>query len=291
MKISIVIIVGNESNYIKKCLEALLSQSYQEFEIVALDNGSTDGTGKIIKSFDDKRIKYIYEPSNCGIAELRNIGIRKSAGEYIFFTDGDCVPNKHWLEEGMSILETKTYVGVEGKTYYESQQKITISDCNIYQFGAGEFMTCNVAYSRNILEKVNYFDPAFKYGHEDRDLALRVMKFGEICFSPDMLVAHQRKRLTPKVLFKKSRHVEDMVYLIKKHGLDEHKKYGWQERRNKNILYPKKLLFILCPLLLILTERYTSINDLILGVFRYISYAYERILIWKSAVKNRVFII
>ena len=291
MKISIIIVVRNESNYIKKCLDALLHQSYQEFEIIVLDNGSADGTGNIINSFTDKRIKYIYEPQDFGIAELRNIGINKSVGEYIFFTDADCIPEKHWLEEGRSALETKAYVGVEGKTYYESQQKITIADLNIYQFAAGEFMTCNIAYTRNILERVDYFDPAFKYGHEDRDLALRVMKHVKIYFLPDMLVSHQKKRLIPKTLFKRAKRVEDMVYLIKKHGWQKQKKYGWQEQRNKNILYPKKLLFMICPPLLILTERYTTLNDLVLGLFKYICYIYERVLIWKSAIKMRVFVI
>lgn len=282
MKISVVIIVKNESKYIKNCLAALFKQSYQNFEIIVINNGSTDGTVEIINSLEDKRIKCFCEHQG-GIAALRNLGVKKAIGEYIFFTDGDCIPDKHWLEEGLKVLETGEYVGVEGKTYYESQQKSTISDCSTHQFIAGEFMTCNIAYTRNILEKVNYFDPRFKYGHEDRDLAFRVLKFGKIYFSQDMLVAHQKKKLSVKALFNRARRAENMVYFIKKHG-------RYADIR-KNILYPQKLAAILCPPLLIFAESYSTFYDLIFGFFKYVYFIYERALIWKAAIKNRIFVI
>lgn len=284
MKISVVIIIKNESKYINNCLEALFEQSYQDFEIIVIDNGSTDGTEEIILDLSkNRKIKYFYKPSECGIAELRNSGIKKAVGEYIFFTDGDCIPSKYWLEEGLKVLETEKCIGVEGKTYYESQQKVTVSDYNTHNLVAEGYMTCNIAYARNVLEKVNYFDPAFKYGHEDRDLAFRVKKFGNICFSRYMLVFHQKKKLSVKGLFCRAKRAENMVYFIKKHG-----KYT---DVYKNILYPKTLLFILCPPLLILTDSYLALSDLIFGFFKYISFVYERIFIWKAAIKNRIFII
>lgn len=285
MMVSIVIIVKNESKYIKNCLEALLKQSYQEFEIIAVDNGSTDRTGEIINSLEDKRIKYFYEPSKYGIAKLRNFGVMKAIGEYIFFTDADCIPNSHWLEEGLKVLETKEYVGVEGKTYYEFKQKITISDSNTCQFIPGEFMTCNVAYTRNILKKVNYFDPDFKHAYEDRDFAFRVMKLGNIHFSQDMLVSHQQKKLSVKALFNRVKRVENMVYFIKKHG-----RYAYPYLY-KYILWPKELLFILCPPLIFLTQSYSTFNDLIIGFLKFALIIYGRILILKAAIKNRIFVI
>ncbi|MEE8329337.1 MAG: hypothetical protein V3R54_05345, partial [Thermodesulfovibrionia bacterium] len=185
--------------------------------------------------------------------------------------------------------KTGNYVGVEGKTYYESQKKITISDSDTKQFVAGKFMTCNIAYTRKIIEKVNYFEPAFKYGHEDRDLAFRVMKFGRIYFSEDMLVSHQRKKLSVEALFNRSKRAENMVYFIKKHGI--HSITDSIEYRYKNILYPKKLLLILCPPILIVTNSYNSFYDLAFGFLNYVAIIYERVLIWKAAIKNRIFIL
>jgi len=283
MKVSVVVIVKNEVRFIRDFLGALSQQSYQDFEVIIVDNASNDGTAEIINSFADTRIKYFYEPSQLGIANLRNIGIKKAQGAYIFFTDGDCIPTKYWLEEGLKALEKDEYLGVEGKTFYESQKEITVSDYNTHQFVPGEFMTCNMAYTRDILEKVNYFDPAFKYGHEDRDLAFRVLSYGKIYFCPQMLVGHQKKILTVKDLFRKARWSANAVDFIKKHKV--------HPRLKLRILFPGRLLIIFFPIILIFAVGYQSLHDIIIGFFKYFAYIYERILIWKSAVRNKIFII
>lgn len=284
MKISIVVVVKNELKYIKKCMDALSCQSFQDFEIIVIDNGSTDGTGEILNSLEDKRVKYFYEPLNLGMSGLRNRGIEKTSGRYIFFTDGDCVPSRHWLEEGLGILESGEYVGVEGKTYYDTQQKITISDYNTCQLVAGEFMTCNIAYTRDVLKKVNHFDPVFRYGYEDRDLASRVQKHGKIHFSQDMLVFHQKKKLSIKALYNRIvKRAEDKIYFIKKHG--------WDVGLYKNILSPHTYITILCPPWLIINESYDSVYDVLLVFLKYIFLIYQRIIIWKTAVKYGIFII
>jgi len=283
MKVSVIVIVKNEAKFINCLLEALTQQTYQGFEIIIVDNASSDGTKEIIHSSRDNRIKYLHEPSQCGLASLRNLGIQRAAGDYIFFTDGDCVPARNWLEQGLKVLETGEYVGVEGMTFYESQSEVTVSDYNTHQFMAGQFMSCNIAYRRDILEKVNCFDPVFKYGHEDRDLAYRVLQLGKIYFSSHMLVSHQKKRLTAKALFNRAKWSENAVDFIKRHKTHPGLK--------KRVLYPQRLIIIFCPFILIFSVSYRTLYDLRLGFFKYISYIYERILIWKAAARNKIFII
>ncbi|ODS32212.1 MAG: family 2 glycosyltransferase SpsQ [Candidatus Scalindua rubra] len=283
MKVSVVLIVFNERKYIKKCIDALLRQTFLDFEIIVINNGSTDGTGEIINSYNDTRIKYFVENSKCGLSRLRNIGIEKSGGEYVFFTDGDCIPNKYWLEEGLRTLQDRKYVGVEGKTYYESANT-TISNV-VMESHKGFYMTCNIGYRREVLDKINCFNPSFTYGHEDRDLAIRVLKYGEICFSEDMIVVHQLKKLSIKRLFTLAERAGNMVYLLKING----KESGGQLR--KNILYPNNLLIILFPPLLILGKTFRSKYDLLLAFFQYFAYIYERIVIWKAAIRYRIFIL
>ncbi len=283
MKISVVIVVKNEERFIRSLLGSLLRQSYEEFELIIIDNNSTDKTSSIIKSFSDQRIKYFFESSSCGLARLRNLGISKAKGEYIFFTDGDCAPDKHWIEEGLKVLETGEYVGVSGKTYYESEGEVTVSDCNTHQFVDGQFMSCNVVYRRDILERVNYFDPVFEYSHEDRDLAYRVLKVGKIYFSADMLVAHKKKRLSIEGLLNRAKRTVNEVDFIKRH-----KKHP---RLKGFIFYPRRLLIIFCPIVLIFVVSYRGPYDLIYGFLKYFVYIYERFLIWKAALRNKIFII
>ncbi len=283
MKVSVILIVYNERKYIKKCIDALLRQSFLDFEIIVVDNGSTDGTGEIINSYNVTRIKYYVENSRCGLSKLRNIGIEKSVCEYVFFTDGDCIPNKYWLEEGLRALQDRKYVGVEGKTYYESANT-TISNVVMESY-KGFYLTCNIGYRREVMDRINYFDTNFMYGHEDRDLAIRALKYGEICFSEDMIVVHQLKRLSIRKLFTLAKRAGNMVYLLKVNG----KGAGGQLR--KNILYPNNLLIILFPPLLVFGKTFRSGYDFILAFFQYFAYIYERIIIWEAAIKYRIFIL
>lgn len=283
MKVSVVLIVFNEKRYIKKCIDALVRQTFWDFEIIVIDNGSTDGTGEIINSYRNARINYFVENSRCGLSNLRNIGIERSEGEYVFFTDGDCIPNKYWLEEGVRTLQDRKYIGVEGKTYYESA-KTTISNVVMESY-KGYYLTCNIGYRRETLDKINYFNPRFIYGHEDRDLAIRSLKYGELYFSEDMIVVHQLKKLTIKRLFALAKRAGDMVCLLKIHGK------GSGVKLRMNILYHNNLLIILCPPLLILGRTLRSRDDIVIAFFQYFAYIYERFVICKAAIENRIFIV
>jgi len=183
----------------------------------------------------------------------------------------------------LAVLEKEGFLGLEGKTYYESQPETTVSDYNTRQFLPGEFMTCNIAYRRDVLEKVNCFDPKFNYGHEDRDLAYRVLELGKIGFCPQMLVAHQKKLLTVGSLFRKARWASNAVDFIKKHK--------FHPRFKKRIVFPERLLIIIFPFILIFTVSYRSFYDFKIGFFKYLAYIYERLLIWRAAWRNRIFIV
>ncbi|MBN1794101.1 MAG: glycosyltransferase family 2 protein [Candidatus Omnitrophica bacterium] len=279
MKISILLIARDEERFIARCLESLLRQGVRDFELIVLDNGSTDGTAEAIRRFNDTRIRYITESFPRGLGALRNRAVGEARGKYIFFTDADCVPHKNWLAEGLAVLEKGGCVGVEGRTFYEAQGRVTIADGDVHQFVPGEYMTCNCAYTREALETAGFFDPAFIYGHEDRDLGWRIAKLGKICFAPDMLVTHQRRVLSVKTFFDRARRAEDMVRFLKKHG-------GYPR-----VLYPRRLLMILFPPLLLLSDSYMSPRDLLFFFIKYAALIYERLLIWKEALRNKVVVL
>ena len=87
--ISVVVPVYNKQNSIKRCIESVLKQSYINWELLLIDDGSTDNSAKIIQPYlKDDRIHY-YHKENGGVSSARNMGIRKAKGEWIIFLDSD----------------------------------------------------------------------------------------------------------------------------------------------------------------------------------------------------------
>ncbi|MCF6308043.1 MAG: glycosyltransferase [Flavobacteriaceae bacterium] len=123
--ISIVMATFNGEEYIGEAIESVLSQTYKNFEIIIIDDGSTDETSKIINSFKDDRIKYVKKEHNSGIADSLNIGISLAKGEYIARMDDDdvCMPNRFELQ--VNVLNKNKNIIVCGTNVY-SKNKLKI---------------------------------------------------------------------------------------------------------------------------------------------------------------------
>ena len=96
--ISIIVPIYNAEKYLNKCIKSLINQTKQELEFVLVNDGSTDTSEDIIKSYKDKRIKY-FKNKNQGIGKTRNFGIDKATGKYIMFLDSDDYLATHACEE------------------------------------------------------------------------------------------------------------------------------------------------------------------------------------------------
>ena len=106
--VSVVMTVRNVEKYIANCIKSILDQTFNNFEIVIIDDMSNDNTNNIIEKFNDKRIKCFKNMKWLGISKSRNRGLNHATGEYIFFTDGDCTVSKNWIEEGLKFLKDPT---------------------------------------------------------------------------------------------------------------------------------------------------------------------------------------
>lgn len=100
MKYSIIVPVYNVEKYLKNCLDSILSQTYKNFEVIIVNDGSPDNSQKIIDDYKkrDKRIK-AYKKENGGLSSARNFGIKKAKGEFLLFVDSDDDINKELLEK------------------------------------------------------------------------------------------------------------------------------------------------------------------------------------------------
>ena len=100
--ISIIIPVYNSEKYLKECLDSVINQTYNNLEIIVVNDGSTDNSLQIIQSYKDNRIKLINK-ENGGVSSARNVGLKQATGEYIMFVDSDdCLTNNSVVEELIS---------------------------------------------------------------------------------------------------------------------------------------------------------------------------------------------
>ena len=132
-KVSIIIPVYNTEQYIEKCLNSILDQSYDDYEIIIVNDGSTDNSIKIIDNYVKKYNQKIfaYTKKNEGVSIARNFGVEKSSGEFITFVDSDDYIDKHMLEKMINKAESDNFDMVICNLLYIYPQKSVVGKNNI----------------------------------------------------------------------------------------------------------------------------------------------------------------
>lgn len=111
MNVTIAIPTFNRSRYIGKAIESVLEQTYQDFELLVIDNASTDNTEDVVHSFVDKRIRYVKNEKNIGIIGNWNKCVQLSSGKYLTILGDDDILSKRFLEESMAVHNSHPTVG------------------------------------------------------------------------------------------------------------------------------------------------------------------------------------
>ncbi len=199
MNVSVIVPVYNAHESINRCIEALLDQTYQreKYEVIVVDDGSTDGTADIIKDYP---VKYIYQ-KNQGPAAARNKGAKQARGDIILFTDSDCVAANNWIEEMVRPFQSTEVVAVKG-VYRTNQKSLTARFAQIEFEERFEMLkkvksidmvdTYSAAFRREIFLKEGGFDESFPVANnEDTELSYKISKAGyKMVFNPNALVYH-----------------------------------------------------------------------------------------------------
>ncbi|WP_213804592.1 glycosyltransferase family 2 protein [Granulicella sp. dw_53] len=139
-QISVIVPAYNEASHLEKCLQALANQSLSEFEVVVIDNGSTDHTPDIAKTFMSTLNLKVLSKQRESISAARNYGASLSKGAIVAFLDADCEPQPDWLENGIKdstqnavwgahyrIPENSTWVGKIWNKYQATEQEGEVS--------------------------------------------------------------------------------------------------------------------------------------------------------------------
>ena len=105
LMISVIVPVYNTEQYLPRCIESILSQSFTDFELLLIDDGSTDGSGKICDAYAEKdnRIR-VFHKENGGVSSARNMGLDEAKGEWVYFVDSD----DELLHDGLQVLFDNT---------------------------------------------------------------------------------------------------------------------------------------------------------------------------------------
>lgn len=146
--ISIIVPIYNAEKFIRKCVDSLLNQTKKELEFILINDGSTDSTHDILKTYKDKRIKY-FKNKNQGIGKTRNFGIEKATGKYIIFIDSD------------DYIEPTTCEELYNKAQKEKADVVVCDFYKVYDDGSQEeinlpsFKTSKLKDNPNILIDIN----------------------------------------------------------------------------------------------------------------------------------------
>lgn len=190
MKVSVIIPLYNKAEWVKRAIDSVLSQTFQDFEIVIVDDGSTDGGDKIVEKINDARIKFIRQ-HNAGAAAARNTGITNSKGQWIAFLDADDV----WLPDNLMshIGLLKKHPTIEWSTGFSNRRLSdgtlnevsfkknsrqlfrggVIADSFIFVCNGGGLDTDGVMIRKKIFDRVGLMDTNLKTA-EDVDMWLRI---------------------------------------------------------------------------------------------------------------------
>lgn len=124
VKVSVIVPVFNKGAYIGRCIRSILSQTFSDFELIIVDDGSTDESMEVVEQFADPRIKVLRQ-ENGGPGSARNMGIKYSLGDMCAFLDGDDEWLPYYLEESLELLEEDASVGAVVSGYIEYPAEIS----------------------------------------------------------------------------------------------------------------------------------------------------------------------
>jgi len=198
-RVSVVVCTHNGARTLRDCCEGLTRLDYPDYEVVVVDDGSSDGSAVLAQSFGFR----VISTENRGLSSARNLGWQASSGEIVAYIDDDAYPDPHWLTYLVPMF-AEGFVGVGGPNIAPAGDGL-IADCVANAPGgpvhvllgdrdAEHIPGCNMAFLRAALEAVGGFDPRYRAAGDDVDICWRLQERGwKLGFSPAAMVWHHRR--------------------------------------------------------------------------------------------------
>src|ERR1041384_4255860 len=201
-RVSVVVCTYNGSRTLQQCLEGLGRLDYPNYEVIVVDDGSTDRAADIARRFP----VVVIQTRNQGLALARNVGLKAATGEIVAYIDDDAFPDRHWLKYLAATFLSTTHCAVGGPNI------VPVSDGPIAQCvarapggpvhvllsdrEAEHIPGCNMAFRKECLESIGGFDGQFRVAGDDVDVCWRLQARGwTLGFSPAAVVWHHRRNV------------------------------------------------------------------------------------------------
>jgi glycosyltransferase involved in cell wall biosynthesis len=201
--VSIITSTKNNAASIKEAIESVLHQTYKNWELIVINDNSSDNTAEIVEQYanNDKRIMYYKNDVNLGLTASLNDGLKKAKGEYIARLDSDDIwIDREKLADQVTFLNTHPHYGLVGSWAYtiDTQGKrisdriypIKDKDIRNYLLLENCFIHSSVVMRRSVVEKINGYNELFKYA-QDYDLWLRIAKTSKVYNLPKFSVYYR----------------------------------------------------------------------------------------------------
>ena len=200
-KVSVIVCAYNAARTIDSCLASLEKLNYPNYEVIVVNDGSTDATLAIAQRYGHA---HVITQENTGLSVARNVGVSVARGDIIAFTDSDCVADPDWLFYLVATFRSSNLPAVGGPNFPPPEDSLVPSCVAVSPGGpthvllgdevAEHIPGCNMAFRREALVEVGGFDPVFRAAGDDVDLCWRLQNKGyTIGFSPAAVVWHFRR--------------------------------------------------------------------------------------------------
>ena len=229
--VTVIIPAYNSAKHLPGALESVFKQTYRDFELVVVDDGSTDDTRKVLEGYKN-RITYLYQ-ENGGPSKARNTAIRAAKGRYVAFLDADDLWLPHKLEQQMKLIESDPRLGLvfSDAEYFDGEPPLVgsywkqrgcydemISESRMIRNAFSKLMAINpilpstALVKKDCFDKTGLFDEALRYV-EDKEMWLRISRYYSMACVPHPLVKRRVHGYSPKQVASVQ---ESIIHVVKK---------------------------------------------------------------------------
>ena len=212
--ISIIILNWNGSACLRECLESVVKTTYPNFEIIVVDNASTDGSAEIVQQFST--VLLLRLPENIGFAAGNNVGFKKARGTYIATLNNDVEVDPLWLQHAVDVFDKDSSIGIiacrqmkyQNRTFIDTLYTYPLKSLLFAPMGVGQRYEnkklfsqpgyvlgaagASALYRKEVIEQFGGFDIRYYAYHEETDLCMRAFLSGWKCaYSPRSIVYHR----------------------------------------------------------------------------------------------------